>query len=152
MNYIGSLLLREKIQRQEAGLGRNVEVGTVGEWVRGSLPPGLREVCMYRPKRDAWSKMTEIFKGQFFMCQTNCTLLESKWCCFSKRNTHQPGLKQITGCFRQLRILLCLSLLSEFCHVELLVIAGFCHNGQGVIIVGHQREILLSHNLCNWQN
>lgn len=53
------------------------------------------------------------------MCQTNYTLLDSFPEKKKKEPTYQLGLEQITGCFRQLRILLRLSLLSEICHVEL---------------------------------
>lgn len=65
---------------------------------------------------------------------------EVKVLLFLKKNkkTHQPGMEEITGCFRQLQILLLLllSLLSEFCHVDLLVMVGLYHYSEGEIIFG----------------
>lgn len=92
--------------------------------------------------------MTEFFEGNFFMWQPNYPLVESKWCCLfqkkKKKKTHTlASLKQITGCSRKLRVLLRLSLLSEICLFELHVITGFCLNGQGEIILGHQYEIYI---------
>ncbi len=135
------LIIKTKIQWQEANLGQNVGIGTMGGWVRGSFTPGLwGYVCM---GLNRWLEQNDMrFSNVTSSCARQTTSFgNEKWCCFSERNTHQPRLKQITGCFWQLRFLLCLSLLSEFCLVELLVITGFCHNSPGEIIVGYQYEI-----------